>query len=472
MTTERKRLAVLGAGPGGYTAAYLAAEKGMDVTLIDTQPNPGGICCFVGCIPSKALLHAADVINSAAEGDAFGVTFNKPAIDLDKLRAWKDGIVRQLTGGLGMLGRARRVKYVRGRGRFSDAGTIRVMNEGELTEVNFDYAIIATGSVPVIPGPLRLESDRVWDSTAALELREKPESLLVIGGGYIGLEMASVYVALGSNVTVVEATGSLLPGVDADLVKVLSDRLGPRLHELLLNTRVNSIAEDGDGITVELSGADIQESRHFDRALIAVGRRPNSADLGLEHTGVQLNERGFIEVDHQRRTANPAIFAIGDIAGEPMLAHKAMHEGQTAVEVILGEPAVWQPAAIPAVVFTDPEIAWCGLTETQARTRGIDVEVTRYPWTASGRALTMGRTDGHTKLIIEPGTERILGMAIVGHGAGEMIAEGVLAVEMGARVEDLKQSIHPHPTLTETVMESAELLTNTSAHYIARRRRD
>jgi dihydrolipoamide dehydrogenase len=284
--------------------------------------------------------------------------------------------------------------------------------------------------------------------------------------------MASVYAALGTKVTVVEMTASLLPGVDADLVKVLADRITPRLEALLLNTRVNTIAEEGDGITVELIGADIQESRHFDRALIAVGRRPNSADLGLEHTGVVLTDRGFIEVDHQRRTGDPAIFAIGDIAGEPMLAHKAMHEGQVAVDAILGEPAVWQPAAIPAVVFTDPEIAWCGLTETQARTRGIDVEVTRYPWTASGRAMTMGRTDGHTKLILEPGTDRILGMAIVGHGAGEMIAEGVLAEEMGARAEDLKQIIHPHPTLTETVMESAELLTNTSAHYIARRRRD
>ena len=473
MTTERTRLAVLGAGPGGYTAAYYAAERGMDVTLIDTQPNPGGVCCYVGCIPSKALLHAADVITSAEEGAAFGVTFGKPVIDLDKLRAWKDGIVRQLTGGLGMLGRARRVKYVRGRGRFSGPNTIRVSNDGELTEVNFDYAIVATGSLPAIPGPLRIDSDRVWDSTAALELRERPDTLLVIGGGYIGLEMASVYAALGTKVTVVEMTGSLLPGVDADLVKVLSDRLVPKLEALLLNTRVATLAETADGgITVDLSGADIDAARRFDRALIAVGRRPNSADLGLDQAGVVVNERGFVEVDHQRRTATASIFAIGDIAGEPMLAHKAMHEGQTAVEVMLGEPSAWEPAAIPAVVFTDPEIAWCGLTETQARTRGIDIEVTRFPWTASGRALTTGRTDGITKLLLEPGTERVLGVAIVGHGAGEMIAEGVLAVEMGARAEDLKRSIHPHPTLTETVMESAELLTNTSAHYIARRRRD
>ena len=473
MTTERTRLAVLGAGPGGYTAAYYAAERGMDVTLIDTQPNPGGVCCYVGCIPSKALLHAADVITGAEEASAFGVTFGKPQIDLDALRAWKDGVVRQLTGGLGMLGRARRVKYVRGRGRFAGPNTIRVSHDGELTEVNFDYAIIATGSVPAIPGPLRVESDRVWDSTAALELRVRPETLLVIGGGYIGLEMASVYVALGTKVTVVEMTGSLLPGVDADLVKVLSDRLTPKLEELLLNTRVATLAEIADGgITVDLSGADIDASRRFDRALIAVGRRPNSADLGLDAAGVVVNDRGFVEVDHQRRTATPSIFAIGDVAGEPMLAHKAMHEGHTAVEVMLGEPAAWEPAAIPAVVFTDPEIAWCGLTETQARTRGIDVEVTRYPWTASGRALTMGRSDGITKLLLEPGTQRVLGMAIVGHGAGEMIAEGVLAVEMGARAEDLRRTIHPHPTLTETVMESAELLTNTSAHYIARRRRD
>ena len=472
MTTNQPlRVAVLGAGPGGYPAAFLAAEKGLDVTLIDTEPNPGGVCLYRGCIPSKALLHVANVVNEAREASELGVTFAEPTIDVDKVRIWKDDVVSKLTGGLGQLSRARKVKYVRGRGRFSGPNSIRVSNDGELSEVNFDYAIVATGSQPAIPGPLRINSDRVWDSTAALELREVPGSLLIIGGGYIGLEMASVYAALGSKVSVVEMTGSLLPGVDPDLVQVLQRRIEGKLHELLLNTTVASIAEDpSGGVTVELTAVDKNETRVFDRVLIAVGRRPNTADLGLENTKVTINQRGFIETDHQRRSGEATIFAIGDVAGEPMLAHKATHEGRVAVETIAGEPAAWEPAAIPAVVFTDPEIAWCGMTEQQARTQGIDVEVTKYPWTASGRALTMARQDGFTKLIIEPRTTRILGMAVVGHGAGELIAEGVLAVEMGACVEDLQRSIHPHPTLTETVMESAETFYNTSPHYIARRR--
>ncbi len=472
MTTNQPlRVAVLGAGPGGYPAAFLAAEKGLDVTLIDTEPNPGGVCLYRGCIPSKALLHVANVVNDAREASELGVTFAEPTIDVDKVRIWKDDVVAKLTGGLGQLSRARKVKYVRGRGRFSGPNSIRVSNDGELSEVNFDYAIVATGSQPAIPGPLRINSDRVWDSTAALELREVPGSLLIIGGGYIGLEMASVYAAMGSKVSVVEMTGSLLPGVDPDLVQVLANRIKHKLHELLLNTTVASIAEDpSGGVTVELTAVDKNETRVFDRVLIAVGRRPNTADLGLENTKVTINQRGFIETDHQRRSGEATIFAIGDVAGEPMLAHKATHEGRVAVETIAGEPAAWEPAAIPAVVFTDPEIAWCGMTEQQARTQGIDVEVTKYPWTASGRALTMARQDGFTKLIIEPRTTRILGMAVVGHGAGELIAEGVLAVEMGACVEDLQRSIHPHPTLSETVMESAETFYNTSPHYIARRR--
>ena len=470
-TSPPLRLAVLGAGPGGYPAAFLAAEKGLDVTLIDAEPNPGGVCLYRGCIPSKALLHVANVVNDAREAADLGVTFAIPQIDVNRVRIWKDEVVGKLTAGLGQLSRAHRVTYVRGRGRFSGPNSIRVSNDGELSEVNFDYAIVATGSLPAIPGPLRVASDRVWDSTAALELREVPGTLLIVGGGYIGLEMASVYAALGSRVTVVEMTGSLLPGVDPDLVQVLATRIKTKLADLLLNTTVASIAEDpAGGVAVELTAADRNETRIFDRVLIAVGRRPNSADLGLEHTKVTLNQRGFVEVDHQRRTGEHSIFAIGDVAGEPMLAHKATHEGRVAVETIAGEPAAWEPAAIPAVVFTDPEIAWCGLTEQQARTQGLDVQITKFPWAASGRALTMARSDGFTKLILEPRTERVLGMAVVGHGAGELIAEGVLAVEMGARAEDLQRSIHAHPTLSETVMEAAELLYNTSPHYIARRR--
>jgi dihydrolipoamide dehydrogenase len=465
------RLAVLGAGPGGYPAAFLAAEHGMDVTLIDTEPAPGGVCLWRGCIPSKALLHVADLLSQTAEAHEFGLTYEPPTIDLDRMREWKDkDVVGKTTSGLGQLVRARRVRYVQGRGRFIDAHTLRVAVDGELTEVEFDYAVIATGSQPAIPPPLRLESDRVWDSTAALELREVPETLLVVGGGYIGLEMATLYTALGARVTVVEMTAGLLPGVDRDLVKVLEQRLSERVEEILLNTSVTSMAEDeSGGVAVDLSGAELEETRRYDRVLVATGRRPNSADLGLDQTRVTVDDRGFIEVDHQRRTAEPHIFAVGDVVGEPMLAHKATHEARVAVDTIAGQPAVWDPAAIPAVVFTDPEIAWCGLTETEARTQRIDVETVTFPWNASGRATTFKRNDGLTKLIVEPGTLRVLGVAIVGHGAGELIGEAVLAVEMGARLDDLRETIHAHPTLSETVMEAAELFFNTSPHYYRRR---
>ena len=356
-------------------------------------------------------------------------------------------------------------------GRFVDGHTIRVASGGELVEVNFDVAIIATGSSPVVPPPLRLDSNRVWDSTAALELREVPETLLIVGGGYIGLEMATLYSALGSHVTVVEMTGTLLAGADEDLVRVLSRSIEDRIHEVLLDTRVTALREHANGgVEADLADAEQEVTRTFDRVLIAVGRRPNSADLGLEHTGVSINERGFIVVDHQRRTTDASIYAVGDVAGEPMLAHKATHEARVAVEAIAGEPASWDPAAIPAVVYTDPEVAWCGLTEQDARARNIEVQVARFPWTASGRAVALGRTDGVTKVVVEPGTERVLGMGIAGPGAGELIAEAVLAVEMGARLDDLRMSIHPHPSLTETVMEAADVFFNTSPHYIARRR--
>ena len=468
---EGRRLAVLGAGPGGYPAAFLAAEHGFEVTLIDERAQPGGVCLWVGCIPSKALLHAASVLYDARAAEAIGITFEPPRIDLDRLREWKDKeVVAKLTGGLGQIARARRVRLVHGRGRFVDDHTIRVQADGELTEVEFDHAIIATGSRPSIPPPLRIDSKRVWDSSDALALTEIPRTLLVVGGGYIGLEMATVYAALGTAVTVVEMTASLLPGADADLVKILAGAINERMHEVLMETTVLSLKEAGDGVEVELSGSDVSETRQYDRVLIATGRRPNSEDLGLETVGVRLTNRGFIEVDHQRRTSEPSIFAIGDVAGEPMLAHKATHEARVAVETLAGEPATWEPAAIPAVVFTDPEVAWCGLTENDARARGIEVEVTRFPWIASGRATTVGRTDGVTKLLVEPGTQRVIGVGIVGPGAGELIGEGALAVEMGARLDDVRMTIHAHPTLSETLMEAAETFFNASPHYIARRR--
>ena len=464
------RLVVLGAGPGGYPAAFLAAERGMDVTLVDVEEHPGGVCLYRGCIPSKALLYVSKLLHETREAAAFGVTFSEPAIDLDALRAWKDGVVSKLVGGLSTLARARRVKYVRGYGRFRDAHTLRVQSDHELVDVGFDHAIVATGSRPAIPAALDVESRRVMDSTTALALEAVPGSLLVVGGGYIGLELGSVYASLGSEVTVVEMTSGLLPGADRDLVAVLEKRIDQQMHEVLLGTTVLGLEDSGDGVRVRLSGAEPSE-RTYDRVLVAVGRRPNTADLGLDHTAVRENELGFIETDHQRRTAEPSIFAIGDVAGEPMLAHKATHEARVAVEAILGEPASWDPAAIPAVVFTDPELAWCGLTEAEATERGVAVAIVTFPWTASGRAATLGRSDGLTKLVLERGTDRVLGVGIVGPNAGELIAEGTLAVEMGARADDLRFTIHAHPTLSETLMETAEVLFNQSPHYIARRRR-
>jgi len=469
------RIAVLGAGTGGYPAAFFAAERGFDVTLIDEREAPGGVCLWEGCIPSKALLHAAQVLTDAREAAHIGLNFGEPEVDLDRLREWKDReVVRKMTSGLGQLARGRKVRTVRGRGRFTGRDNLRVAVDGEVTDVGFDYAIIATGSRPTIPPPLRLESDRVWDSTAALELREVPATLLVVGGGYIGLEMATLYAALGSQVTVVEMTSSLLPGGDPDLVKVLAESVAERTHEVLLETRVTEMRESGDGpnggVEVDLLGNDLDESRTYARVLIATGRRPNSEELGLETVGVQVNDKGFIVVDHQRRTAEPSIFAVGDVAGEPMLAHKATHEARVAVEVIAGEPVAWEPAAIPAVVYTDPEVAWTGLTETEARRRSIEVETARFPWNASGRATTFANPRGVTKLVIEPGTQRILGVGIAGRGAGELIGEATLAVEMGARLDDLRLTIHAHPTLSETLMEAAETFFGTSPHYMSRRR--
>lgn len=468
---QRTRVAVLGAGPGGYPAAFLAAERGFEVTLIDERPQPGGVCLYSGCIPSKALLHAAELLRDARGAETMGIAFGEPQIDLDKLRAWKDkDVVGKMTSGLGQIAKARKVRYVQGRGRFASANTLRVAADNEVTDVEFDYAIVATGSIPAIPEPLRIESERVWDSTVALQLPEIPERLLVIGGGYIGLEMATVYTALGSKVTVVEMTGSLLPGADPDLVKLLAASIKERVDGVLLNTRVVELKETKSGIEASLSGNDANETRGYDRVLIATGRRPNSANIDLEDVHIAVDGRGFVEVDQQRRTSLGSVFAVGDVAGEPMLAHKATHEARVAVEAIAGEPVAWEPAAIPAVVYTDPEVAWCGLTETEASARGIEVQVTRFPWTASGRATTMGHPQGVTKLIVEPGTDRILGVGIAGRGAGELIAEGTLAVEMGARLDDLRLTIHPHPTLSETAMEAAELYFGMSPHFIAKRR--
>ena len=459
------RLAVIGAGPGGYVAAFHAADLGMQVTLIDADPNPGGVCTFRGCIPSKALLHAARLLDDARHATAFGLSFERLAIDVDKLRAWKDEVVKKQTGGLGLLAKSRKVTYIQGRASFVNAKTLSVDTASGEQKVEADYVIVATGSRPTAVPNVSIDSPKVLDSTTALELPDVPSRLLVVGGGYIGLELGTVYGALGSKVTIVEMTDGLLPGADRDLAALVARRMEMYAEAILLETKVTSVKDDKKGLAVSFDGKHAPSgAQFFDRVLVAVGRRPNSAIAGLDATKVRVNQRGFIEVDGQRRTAEPTIFAIGDVAGDPMLAHKASHEARVAVEAIHGKSSIFEPRAIPAVVFTDPELAWTGLTETDARRQNIPIEIAKYPWTASGRARTLDRPDGLTKLIVDPETERILGIGIVGVGAGELISEGTLAIEMGALASDLKLTIHPHPTLSETVMEAADVFFGESAH--------
>jgi dihydrolipoamide dehydrogenase len=464
------QLVVIGAGPGGYAAAFYAADLGMQVTLVDPSPNPGGVCLYRGCIPSKALLHVAKVLGEAKHAEAWGITFGAPKIDLDRLRGFKEKVVTQLTGGLGQLSKQRKVGYIQGKALFRDSHTLEIDGKDGTRSLKFEHAIIATGSHPSkVPG-LDLKSDRLMDSTGALELPDIPKSLLVVGGGYIGLELGSVYAALGTKVTVVEMTDGLLPGADRDLVNILAKRIEAICEAVLLDTKVVGMKAAKGGITVTLEGEVEPRERTFDRVLVSVGRRPNPVP-GVESTGVKVDPRGFVEVDASLRTAEPHIYAIGDVVGEPMLAHKASHEGRTAVEAIAGEKAAFEPMAIPAVVFTDPELAWAGLTEGEAKKAGREVTVARFPWAASGRALTLDRSDGMTKLVLDPKTERILGVGIVGPGAGELISEGVLAIEMGANATDLKMTIHPHPTLSETVMESAEVFFGHATHVYRPKRR-
>ena len=482
MTSEHTQIAVLGAGPGGYAAAFYAADLGMQVTLIDEEKNPGGVCLYRGCIPSKALLHVAKVVDEVRHAGNWGITFAEPSIDLDKLRAFKQGVVDKLTAGVGSIAKMRKVRFLQGRATVLGPRSLKVVGAGGETEVAFEHLILATGSHPTKVPMLALDSPRMMDSTSGLELPDVPKSLLVIGGGYIGLELGSVYATLGSKVSVVEMTPTLLPGADRDLVAVLEKKLKGLFSSIMLNTKVVKVADEkGQGIRVTFEGDAVSQSgvsqsgaqkeQVFDRVLVAIGRRPNSKIPGLETTGVKIDAKGFIETDPQRRTAERTIFAIGDVAGEPMLAHKASHEARVAVEAIAGHKAVFEPQAIPAVVFTDPEIAWCGLTEAQAKADGLDVEVAKFPWAALGRAITIDRPDGLTKLILEKKTNRVLGVGVAGSGAGELIAEGVLAIEMGATADDLKLVIHPHPTLSETVMESAEVFFGQSTHVYKPRKK-
>ncbi len=475
MSSERVDVVVIGGGPGGYAAAFRTADLGLSVALIDADPRLGGVCVNRGCIPSKALLHQAALIHAAREASAHGVAFAAPAIELDKLRAWKDEVVAKLGNGVGDHARRRKVRYLRAHARLLSSSEVAIEplpgDAAAPHTLTFGHAIVATGSVPVFPRVFEVGDPRVMDSTGALELAEVPKRLLVVGGGYIGLELGTVYAALGSAVTVVEKLDGVLPGVDRDLVRVLEKKLATLVASIQLATEVVAVDPRREGVHVRMKRADgTAADEVFDRVLVAVGRRPNVDALGLEHTQVGRDERGFIVVDERRRSADSRIYAIGDVAGEPMLAHKAAAEGKVAAEAIAGHPAAFDPRAIPAVVFTDPEIAWCGLTESEAKRQGRTVEVLRMPWGGWGRALTLGRPDGATKLIVDPGTELLLGMGVVGAGAGELIAEGCLAIEMGALVRDVADTIHPHPTLSETVAEVAESFFGTATHFVRPRR--
>jgi dihydrolipoamide dehydrogenase len=464
-------IVVLGAGPGGYAAAFYAADKGKKVILVERDARLGGVCLNRGCIPSKALLHAANLITEARESNHRGISFGEPKIDLEKLRTWKDSILEKLGGGIAGLAKQRGVEVMQGRGYFDDSKTLRVETEAGQKFIKFDAAIISVGSKSAMPKAFDLGNPRIMTSREALDVPDVPESLLIVGGGYIGMELGTVYATLGSKVVVVEALASILMGADPDLVRPVQRYAEKAFKEVRVNTKVLSMATAGKQIKVvmEKDGKKIEEL--YDRVLVSVGRVPNHADLGLENTKIKKDDRGFLKVNEKQQTDDPAIYAIGDVAGGVLLAHKATREGRVAVDAITGEFDSLNKYVVPAVVFTDPEIAWCGLTETEAKEKGITVKVARFPWTASGRALTFDRPDGVTKLIIDPVTERVLGAGITGHGAGELIGELVLAIEMGATAYDLANSIHPHPTLSETIMECAEVFYGHATHTFTRRER-
>jgi dihydrolipoamide dehydrogenase len=470
MDPIKTEIVVVGAGPGGYAAAFYAADLGKKVILVEQDKRLGGVCLIRGCIPSKALLHATELMAEAKEASHRGITFESPKVDLARLRAWKETIVTKLGQGVAGLAQRRGVQVMHGRGYFEDSNTLRVETAEGQTIVKYEKAIVAVGSKPAMPKAFDLGNPRVMSSTEALEVEEVPENLLVIGGGYIGMELGTVYARLGSKVVVVEALESILTGADPDLVRPVAKLAEKNFKEVRLKTKVAKMATAGKQIKVTVDAAGVLTDELYDRVLVSVGRVPNSADLGLENTKVERDEKGFIKVNPRMETSDPSISAIGDIAGGVMLAHKAHKEARVAVEAMVGESTGWDNIVIPAVVFTDPEVAWCGLTETEAKAQGRPVEVVKFPWGASGRALTFDRTDGLTKLIVDPETERILGVGIAGRHAGELIAEGVLAVEMGATVRDLAEVVHPHPTLSETMMEAADMFFGHSTHTFVRRR--
>ncbi len=462
-------LVVLGAGPGGTAAAFYAADKGRQVVLVEQAERLGGVCLHRGCIPSKALLHATEPLREAEASKGRGIDLGTPKVQSQKLRAWKNSVIEKLAGGLELLRRKRNVERVIGRGHFEDSNTLRVETpEGQLF-IRYKSAIIAVGSRPAMPHTFDLGNPRIMTSTEALNVEETPKELLVVGGGYIGMELGTLYASLGSQVVMVEALNTLLLGADPDLVRPVMRYAERAFKAVRLNTKVLKMATSGKKIKVAMETDGNKTEENYDRVLVSVGRAPNCDDLGLENTRVARDEKGFIQVNQRQQTADSAIYAIGDVVGGVLLAHKASKEARIAVEVIIGEASAFENIVIPAVVFADPEVAWCGLTETQAREKGIPIQVTRFPWGASGRAITLDRTDGMTKLILEPQTDRILGVGIVGVGAGELISEGVLAVEMGATAKDLAETVHPHPTLSETLMESAEAFYGTATHTFSPR---
>jgi dihydrolipoamide dehydrogenase len=472
MEPIKTEIVVVGAGPGGYAAAFYAADLGKKVILVERDQRLGGVCLNRGCIPSKALLYAAHTLTAAKESEHRGISFGTPKVDLGKLRAWKDSIIAKLSGGIAQLAKGRGVKVLAGRGYFEGSNSLRVETGQGQQFIKFEQAIVAVGSKSAMPKAFDLGNPRVMTSREALEIEEIPENLLVVGGGYIGMELSTVYAALGSKIVLVEALDTILAGADPDLARPVMNYAKKTFKEVRLKTKVSKMATVGKQIKVEFELEGQKKEELYDRVLVAVGRTPNSHDLGLENTKVTLDDKGFVKVNDKQQTSDPNIYAIGDIAGGVLLAHKATKEGRIAVEVITGEQSSNKNVVIPAVVFTDPEVAWCGLTEAEAKTRGINVQVAKFPWGASGRALTFDRPEGMTKLIIEPQTERILGVGIVGLGAGELIAEGVLAVEMGATAKDLALTVHAHPTLSETLMEAAENFYGHATHTMGRKKQE
>jgi dihydrolipoamide dehydrogenase len=470
MEPTKTEVVVVGAGPGGYAAAFYAADLGKKVILVEQDKKLGGVCLNRGCIPSKALLYATHTLSLAKEAEHRGITFQTPNVDLAKLRFWKDSVIAKLSSGVAQLAKLRGVEVWAGRGYFEDSNTLRVETEEGQKFINYDQAIIAVGSKSALPKAFDLGNPRVMTSREALEVEEIPENLLVIGGGYIGMELGTVYASLGSKIVLVEAMDGILMGADPDLARPVAAYAKKNFKEVRLKTKVGKMSTQGKQIKVEMEVDGQKKEELYDRVLVAVGRVPNCEDIGLENTKVTRDEKGFIKVNQKQQTEDPAIYAIGDVAGGVLLAHKASREARVAVEVILGEDSVFSDVVIPAVVFTDPELAWCGLTEGEAKQKGITVEVAKFPWAASGRALTFDRPDGLTKLIIDPETERILGVGIVGSGAGELIAEGVLAVEAGLTAKDLAMSIHPHPTLSETLMEAAEVFYGHPTHTFVKKK--